>query len=139
MLAARSEGLDSPLELTDKISGNGAQGRAARQRHGQIELLAQHFQNRRDPGFPTDGQPPKDGTPNQDGPRAVSERFEHVGPSPDAPVHVNFNRASHRVDDFRQRGYGRRRRVQLPSTVVGHDDAGGAVVDSPPRDRKSVV
>src|SRR5947209_2870908 len=83
------------LAWTDQVSGEGGEAWAARQCHGQVELLAQQFQNERDPGFTPNGQPPQDRSPDQDGTRATGERFEHVGPPSDPPVHVNFDRAGH--------------------------------------------
>ena len=54
----RVVGRSSFLQSPNEISRNGAQRRAAGERHGQIEFLTQHFQDIPDAGFGTRSQPP---------------------------------------------------------------------------------
>ena len=98
------------LQGTDKISGYGGEPWAARQRHGQIELLTQHLQNGLDPGFSTDRQSPEYRAPYQHCPRAISHRFEHVGSTPD---HPEGHGSVMREDSLLERVTGRRRNNRM--------------------------
>ena len=89
----RNEGVDAIVATRAYV--------AARQRHGQIELLTQHLQNVAGSVFSADRESPEYRAPYKYCPRAISHRFENVGPTPDPAVNVDFDRACHRVDNLR--------------------------------------
>src|SRR5436309_3298045 len=106
---------------------NALEGGAAGERHGQFEFGPQQLQHVADAFRAIYGQSPENRAANQDGSRTKSQGLEHVCPAAYAAIDENLAAPGNGLDNFRKSLDARQCGIQLPTTVIGDDDAGGAL------------
>src|SRR5579883_2851482 len=87
------------------------------------------------PCFSVDGKAPEDGASNENGPRAQRQGLENVGAAPDAAIHVDLAAPVDRLHYLRQGFDAGENAVELPTAVIGDDDAVYAMLDRQQRIR----
>ena len=107
-----------------------ANARNAHQGHGAIYLFLQDVKHMNYSPFPIHRHPIKIGTPNQNSTGAEGERLDDIAAATDSAVEQDLSTVSYGGHDIRKRVERWTCEVELPSTVVGHDDPG-----DPQRDR----
>src|SRR5579883_1974503 len=73
--------------------------------------------------------PPEYWTTNKDGTRPQCQRLEHIGSPTNTAVKIDFAASRHCFGDFGQCFDSRQRTIELPSPVIGDDNALDASLD----------
>ena len=85
---------------------------------------------RRTPSLPPDSKTVHVGAADEHRGCTKRDALQHIRTSPDATIHEHRDAARNLRHDPRQCVEGRWRCIEVPRAVVGHDDAGDALLDS---------
>jgi hypothetical protein len=100
--------------------------------HRSRQFVAEHSEYGSRPLLTAGGQSPEDGPPYQDGVRPEGQGPQNIGARSDASVDKDRGASPDRVDNLGEGASRCDRAVELTSSVVGDDHAGGAVLDRAP-------
>src|SRR5215468_1620273 len=97
--------------------------------HGNRKFLLQNSNDARDTRLSSHCEAVQIGTTDKDRVRAIGKRFKHICATSDATIHQDRYAAGDPVDHLWKRINGGGHRIQVTTTMVGHDDARSSRLD----------
>src|SRR5579872_7013176 len=93
-----------------------------------LNVYSQNLESPRDSGLARGPKSVGIGSSDENAARTQADCFYDIAAAADSAIHQDFDLTVDGRDDFRQRAYGRRNRVQLPATMIRHYDRRRAFV-----------